>query len=825
MHSLWGRVLCLLVPGLTLGDDGWPNSDGEYRGEEADNLPEKEHLRNFWGEVVEGSLLSSSAPRQFAAIKLAAAVLPYLNPSLVPLVFSPQFSKFLKKNFERKDNHLHRMAVWLVARLEEYCAREDTPGRVSAALRLGVLQICKGSGLGEKGDVAAGVGAGEGASLAFLGSLEDLFLEEAGAREGAENEKEDTMAHEKSKIVRQMCDLSRSKAATAAVRGRVLKFLAKAALVGDLPAALQPVVSEKLVELLSGLIRPVFRPQKGEGGAGKASGDSDKEDLLSEVAAFCLTTDPGSDDVAAKLAAIAAAAKKGASGDVTVKALALEQLALVLVVVHLADPEGEAGEVAEDLAVVAEKALNSVRKGRKKKAGSADEPAWQDVLVDILLSFLTQSSAALRTCVTAVWRAFCDDITAAGLKSITDVLTQGGSRPKEGEGSEDEEMEGEEEDGDDEGEDEEEEESDDTEGIEDGDAVANRGQEKAQGGSDSEGGSMDDEAMFRMDDAISSHLKLARGAQRAAKERRQELTNFKFRALGLVEDYIKFKPDSALTPNVVWPLLQSLSSAFSVQEEAAFAKKLSSVLSQKLLKARAGKNFGAAERSQASEVLAQALEMAVKWKHIELSRTAAAASLYLLKVTESGEGAADSGAGKALEEALKAFFTKKNCRVQQGFFENAFGRHPDLAVKAAPSLLAALESPRSDFMRVSALRLTFVSLKTAGGQMPAGLQSSLAKSFVACCAAEYKQKGHAEKALKDGSRILNLAQAHFPGKVSAAMRKAFLQALEREAAGSSQATAKRLLDALSPGTETGTKKRKSAENGGPKKAAKSKKII
>ncbi len=337
---------------------------------------------------------------------------------------------------------------------------------------------------------------------------------------------------------------------------------------------------------------------------------------------------------------------------------------------------------------------------------------------------------------------------------------------------------------------------------------------------------MDDEAMFRMDDAISSHLKLARGAQKAAKERRQELTNFKFRALGLVEDYIKFKPDSALTPNIVWPLLQSLSSAFSVQEEAAFAKKLSSVLSQKLLKARAGKTLGAAERSQASEVLAQALEMAVKWKHIELSRTAAAASLYLLKVTESGEGAADSGAGKALEEALEAFFTKKNCRVQQGFFENVFGRHPDLAVKAAPSLLAALESPRSDFMRVSALRLTFVCLKTAGGQMPAGLQSSLAESFKACCAAEYKQKGHAEKALKDGSRILNLAQAHFPGEVSAAMQKAFLQALEREASGSkSQATAKRLLEALSPGTEAGPKKRKSTEDGGPKRSAKTKKII
>ena len=110
--------------------------------------------------------------------------------------------------------------------------------------------------------------------------------------------------------------------------------------------------------------------------------------------------------------------------------------------------------------------------------------------------------------------------------------------------------------------------------------------------------------------------------------------------------------------------------------------------------------------------------------------------------------------------------------------------------------------------------------------MPAGLQSSLAESFKACCAAEYKQKGHAEKALKDGSRILNLAQAHFPGEVSAAMQKAFLQALEREASGSkSQATAKRLLEALSPGTEAGPKKRKSTEDGGPKRSAKTKKII
>merc|ERR1712118_336723 len=50
---------------------------------------------------------------------------------------------------------------------------------------------------------------------------------------------------------------------------------------------------------------------------------------------------------------------------------------------------------------------------------------------------------------------------------------------------------------------------------------------------------------------------------------------------------------------------------------------------------------------------------------------------------------------------------------------------------------------------------------------------------------------------------------------------------EREAAGSSksQATAKRLLVALSANAEAEPKKRKSSEDGGPQKAAKSKKMF
>ena len=76
MHSLWGRVLLRLIPGLALGKDEWPSPEAGYRGKGKGGLPEKEHLRIFWGEVVEGALLPSSGPRQFAALKIAAALLP-----------------------------------------------------------------------------------------------------------------------------------------------------------------------------------------------------------------------------------------------------------------------------------------------------------------------------------------------------------------------------------------------------------------------------------------------------------------------------------------------------------------------------------------------------------------------------------------------------------------------------------------------------------------------------------------------------------------------------------------------------------------------------
>ena len=137
----------------------------------------------------------------------------------------------------------------------------------------------------------------------------------------------------------------------------------------------------------------------------------------------------------------------------------------------------------------------------------------------------------------------------------------------------------------------------------------------------------------------------------------------------------------------------------------------------------------------------------------------------------------------------------------------------------------ALKSPRSDFIRLSALKLTSASLKVAAEKMPEDLQGSLATAFAATCSHEYKQKAHTEKALKEGGRIVDLAQARFSTSVSGSMCQAFVHSLEREAADSAkaQATAKRLLDSLSSKGGAGAKKRKAGDKGtGGQKTAKSK---
>lgn len=70
---------------------------------------------------------------------------------------------------------------------------------------------------------------------------------------------------------------------------------------------------------------------------------------------------------------------------------------------------------------------------------------------------------------------------------------------------------------------------------------------------------MDDEAMFRMDEHVAAVLKARRDAQPSSS--RRALTEFKFRALALLDDYVKRCPTSPHLPALLSPLLKAISQA------------------------------------------------------------------------------------------------------------------------------------------------------------------------------------------------------------------------------------------------------------------------
>ena len=70
---------------------------------------------------------------------------------------------------------------------------------------------------------------------------------------------------------------------------------------------------------------------------------------------------------------------------------------------------------------------------------------------------------------------------------------------------------------------------------------------------------MDDEAMFRMDEHMAAVLRARKDAQPSTS--RRAVTEFRFRALALMDDFVKRCPTSPHLPSLLGPLLKAVSQA------------------------------------------------------------------------------------------------------------------------------------------------------------------------------------------------------------------------------------------------------------------------
>ena len=83
--------------------------------------------------------------------------------------------------------------------------------------------------------------------------------------------------------------------------------------------------------------------------------------------------------------------------------------------------QNEAEEVINELHLCLKNAKK--KKNRKSDAGKDDEPAWVDVITDLLISLLLKPQHSWRTIVLSIFRNLCPLLTVRSMEAITDVLS------------------------------------------------------------------------------------------------------------------------------------------------------------------------------------------------------------------------------------------------------------------------------------------------------------------------------------------------------------------------------------------------------------------
>ena len=338
------------------------------------------------------------------------------------------------------------------------------------------------------------------------------------------------------------------------------------------------------------------------------------------------------DKALSTMAKILKKAKKASDQDQA----ALQALALLyaLVIFQLYNGDPEALSILDELKICYDKLI------RHKDTQDSDVEA-SEVLVELLLSFISKPSALLRKVTHHVFSAFMSDMTEGGLKLMTDVLESGESLrgqqelfDQEAEGDEDMDadnddemdsdvevvdMNGEEGDlnehlaEDSEEDDEDDDESDEDEVDEDeeearklDDALAEAlgthrlDQDLNAQESDSDA-DMTDSEMMALDSKlveIFSQRKKQPNKKQEQKDAKETMVNFKSRVLDLLEIYVKKQASNPLAFGLLLPLLQLIRSTKTKQ----LAEKAHNIITSFAKASKGAKKEGGAEVNVSEQI-------------------------------------------------------------------------------------------------------------------------------------------------------------------------------------------------------------------------------
>ncbi|CAM6089353.1 unnamed protein product [Calypogeia fissa] len=726
VHLVWDPLLQILFSEVATPKSGKKNKRSLETGA---NLGTR--LETFWSTVVDGSLLASSHERKHLAMQLLLMFLPRLPASSdIQYLLSKNFIQCLLGATASKENLLFKAAQNCIAELCKW-AENDDERRIRVVLALQQSSQGKFDHLSKTQSVKgllAGLTTITGYQSTFQ-ALSRLYL----FGETVEGDKlfESSLASKKQKVPVGDAEGGGEKDVIGdplQQRWAVdqLRALCQQAL-GSLPAN---VVIEELVAKFVPSLTPV-QPFTEE-----------EEESIGTLQNTMLQVSSGLVQVE--------------SGEKKDRLQAMLSLIMQLLFESRLVPS-IAVEIASEITICCKKAFGDLVELEVESPEDGEEPAFMDVLVDVLLSLLAQPSAPIRAAAEQVFKSFSGDLTSSGLTDLLRIVKKNTQRSRhkpvvEVDAQKDddddildvEENDEGSEDGD--GIDEDEAEDDDNEDSEGSDDDGDEEDTKVQAGTktiraeenkhdeeeddedkdedednEEETSDLDDETMFRMDKHLASILKQRKqgGASGTddSKDAQTQLMHFKFRVLALLDFFLQKHSGSLLVLTMLPSLLHVFVNSCTTDGNSQVADRVSSILQNKLFKGKQYPKGPEVDQTSLKDLLRKALKLASRSTVKRVSVMAQAACYWILKVIHGNlNEEKDKDVEEMFSAALDDFFMHKKCRLPSSFFKEAFTRNQWLGNCLVGAVLEKCINARTEYLQFEALQLAGTILGFKNGK-------------------------------------------------------------------------------------------------------------
>lgn len=395
----------------------------------------------------------------------------------------------------------------------------------------------------------------------------------------------------------------------------------------------------------------------------------------------------------------------------------LEAFAIMLLHVglHLLDPTADESEAL----VVVDDLLRCFEEICGKNASESSNDAPIAVLVDTILSLLTQESKVLRNVIKQVFKSICLDITRPALLQLVQVICEQDSNIVPDDDEDDEFA-----------------------------PIDPAGLTTDKGNSDSEDSdeeeivlnsaadiskmlSEDSSATANPDDALADYVRMVQEKKKKKNNTAKQhlsMVHFRLRALDMLEIYFQQCPDSTHTYFAILPLVKLLHAPSLKEEEKVLHNRVTSFVQNKLSKNRDYPIIGAVIPACADmmKIMNELTELAKTSTCKQFCTIVTHAYLYLLRTLHRIMALDMANVSENMRSAAKGYFYAKRTKMHAIFFDELIARYPDVAwTTLMPTLVEVIKKPetsedgksdttvhkRSEFALSEAYRMLLVMLK------------------------------------------------------------------------------------------------------------------